>query len=138
MARNGIFSQTIYVFVLTYQISSFYHNSNNRGVILPPPPTSKQTPKKPNHIKVKSYLIALFQLFFRLAYSPQFYITEYVRTLKRWQHLRIVSKFHFYCYVNLGVLIKLCPIKLLEKHIFLYLKVSGNQPWKKARCSTLT
>ena len=83
LARNGIFSETTYVFVLTYQISSFYHNSNNRGVILPPPPTSKQTPKKPNHIKVKSYLIALFQLFFRLAYSPQFYITEYVRTLKR-------------------------------------------------------
>ena len=48
-----MFSETTYVCLFTYQISSFQHtfNSFRQGVILTP--TAKRTPKKPTQIRVK-------------------------------------------------------------------------------------
>ena len=48
LVLKGIFSETTYVFVLTYQISSFWHSPNE--IAAPPSPplplTLKRTPKK--------------------------------------------------------------------------------------------
>ena len=50
---KGIFFKTAYVCILTYQISSFYHNSNNYPIFRwGNPPPSKQTPKNPTQIRV--------------------------------------------------------------------------------------
>ena len=43
---KGIFSETIYVCVLTYQISSFYHNSNEFQTRSNPPAPSQNKPLK--------------------------------------------------------------------------------------------
>ena len=55
--QKCIFSETAYVCVLTYHISSFLHNSNKfqtgkrwGGVIPPSPLIPKRTPKKPTLI----------------------------------------------------------------------------------------
>ena len=55
LVLKGIFSETAYVCVLTYQISSssITLTSSRRGN--PPPPHSKQTPQyKPTQIRVKN------------------------------------------------------------------------------------
>ena len=62
LVLKGIFSKTSYVFVITYQITSFQHNSNEfqTGVYFtspPPPATLKRTPKKLTKIRVKAYNI---------------------------------------------------------------------------------
>ena len=60
LVLKGIFSETTYQCVFTYQISSFQHNSSKfqtGGVILPRPlPTSKRVPKKPTQIRVNKQL----------------------------------------------------------------------------------
>ena len=70
-ASVNIFSETTYVRVLTYQMSSFYHNCNEfyaGAVILSPPPfTSKRTPKKPIQIKVNNRWLVLSLLVQRRA-----------------------------------------------------------------------
>ena len=64
LVLKGIFSETGYVCVITYEIASLQHNSDEfqTGVILLPPPsptttTLKRTPKKHTKIRVKAYNI---------------------------------------------------------------------------------
>ena len=67
LVLKGIFSETTYVCVLTYQISSFQHNSKRfqtRGVILPPS-TSRQTPKEPTQLRVNVRSRVLFTSIWR-------------------------------------------------------------------------